>query len=61
MLCTRKESAEEFPRNFALIRLAERTLERQRKEEEEEKAKTANDAATDDGKKPLDEIAELQK
>lgn len=60
MLCTRKESAEEFPRNFALIRLAERTLERQRKEEEE-KAKTANDAATDDGKKPLDEIAELQK
>ena len=33
--CTRKNSAEDFPKNFALIRLAERTLERQRKEQEE--------------------------
>lgn len=28
--CTRKPSAEEFPRNFALIRLAERTLKSQK-------------------------------
>jgi hypothetical protein len=34
--CSRKASAEDFPRNFALIRLAEKTLERQRKEREEE-------------------------
>ena len=33
--CARKASAEDYPRNFALIRLAERTLERQSKEQEE--------------------------
>ena len=33
--CMRKASAEDFPRNFALIRLAERTVERQRQEKEE--------------------------
>ena len=38
--CARKSSAEDFPRNFALIRLAERTMERQRKEQEEESRKS---------------------
>ena len=33
--CARKATAEDFPRNFALIRLAERTLEKQKKEQEE--------------------------
>ena len=37
--CTRKASAEDYPRNFALIRLAEKTVERQRKEQEDEEKK----------------------
>ena len=32
---TRKASAEDYPRNFALIRLVEKTKERQRQEAEE--------------------------
>mgnify|MGYP006982828736 CR=1 FL=1 len=43
MECTRKASAEDFPRNFALIRLAERTLERQRKEKEESAKKVLDE------------------
>lgn len=38
---TRKNTAEDFPKNFALIRLAERTIERQRKEEEESRKSQA--------------------
>ena len=49
--CTRKATAEDFPRNFALIRLAERTLERQRKEQEESKI----------AQQSQEEIAELEK
>ena len=41
--CARKPSAEDYPRNFALIRLAERTQERQRKEAEEAKLKQAEE------------------
>ena len=60
--CTRKATAEEFPRNFALIRLTERTLDRQRKLEEE-KAKAQDEKDKSDNpfaKSPEEEIAELQ-
>ena len=40
--CQRKPTADAFPKNFALIRLAERTLERQKKDEEQ-KAKKAEE------------------
>ena len=33
--CARKPTAEDFPRNFALIRLSEKTKERLQKEKEE--------------------------
>ena len=39
--CARKPTAEDFPRNFALIRLAEKTAERQRKEQEEQEKKAS--------------------
>ena len=52
---TRRATAEEYPRNFALIRLAERTIERQKKEEEEKARAAAH------GSKAEDEIAELQR
>ena len=57
--CARKTSAEDFPRNFALIRLAERTLERQRKEQEEIAAKKEAERAAQQASEQ--EIAELQK
>ena len=50
--CARKPRAEDYPKNFALIRLAERTLERQKKEQEEQASRASKNAE--------DEIAELQ-
>lgn len=50
--CARKPRAEDYPKNFALIRLAERTLERQKKEKEEQSSRASKNAE--------DEIAELQ-
>jgi uncharacterized protein involved in exopolysaccharide biosynthesis len=41
--CARKPSADDFPRNFALIRLAEKTLERQKKEEEQKAKQLADE------------------
>ena len=37
--CERKPSAEAFPKNFALIRLAEKTMAKQKQQESEEKKK----------------------
>jgi hypothetical protein len=37
--CARKPSAEAFPKNFALIRLAEKTMQKQQQQVSEEKKK----------------------
>ena len=57
MECARKATAEDYPRNFALIRLAERTAERQRKEQEEQaKKQTDDDAAAQVAAKEIEEL-----
>ena len=53
--CGRKPTAEDFPRNFSLIKLLEKTLERQRKKQEEAKILNASTVSAEQ------EIAELQK
>ncbi len=57
MECTRKANAEDFPRNFALIRLAEKTIERHRKEKEDEERKRQEEQAAQATQEK--EIAEL--